>query len=99
LPSGMSFAHRATIGRYISVRNLSGGKLRFTDSLSGARLTITLRSAATRAVVKLSSPGIAASAQLTRTARKRDASKRAFDVTVADADGLSTALSVKIKPS
>jgi hypothetical protein len=98
LPSGLSFAHRATIGRYVSVRSLSGGKLRFTASLSGGRLTITLRSAATRAVVKLSSPGITANARLKRTARKRRPGKVAFDVTVADADALSTALSVKITP-
>lgn len=92
LPSGLSFV-KAEIKKGVSVK---GAKIKKV-SLSGGKLTITLKSSVTSFSVKVSSKAIKESASLRTKAKKHKVKTEKVTVSIKDATGKKTSVTVKVK--
>jgi hypothetical protein len=91
LPSGVGF-NSAKLKQGLSV---SGGKVK-SAKISGGKLVITLKSASTKVSVTIKSPALTVSSGLASKVKKHKVKSLTFKITVTDAKGTKTVITLKL---
>jgi hypothetical protein len=100
LPQGLTLSSNSRlVRRRISVKAPDGTRLRFRIGTSPTKLTITLASAAPSVRIVISSPAIVSSSALTSLVSTGQSGRLDVTVRATDANGATTPLALRLRPS